>query len=168
MFYFKRTSITGNGKCRDLILLSAVKGCATLLCIGWDVMLHIYECLQAGSSIHCVWHDTTRIICMRLLDLANNTRIYTSRNIISKTALSDSARLVYSVRFSQSKVVSLASNPKPGGPRSLYLCPSSDTVSWSQSPRGLWHEQSSPARTLGSWVRIPLEAWLSVFVLFCV
>jgi hypothetical protein len=39
--------------------------------------------------------------------------------------------------------------------------------------RGLRHELSSPVRTLLSWVRIPLEAWMSrwvysVFVLFCV
>jgi hypothetical protein len=43
---------------------------------------------------------------------------------------------------------------------------------WSQWPRGLRHEPSSPAQTLGSWVRIPLEALMSVwvyfvFVLFC-
>jgi hypothetical protein len=43
----------------------------------------------------------------------------------------------------------------------------------SQWPRGLRHELSTPAKTLGSWVRIPLEAWLfvciySVFVLSCV
>jgi hypothetical protein len=31
-------------------------------------------------------------------------------------------------------------------------------------PRGLRHELSSLARTLGSWVRIPLEAWMSVCV----
>jgi hypothetical protein len=34
----------------------------------------------------------------------------------------------------------------------------------SQRLRSLRHEPSSPARTLGSWVRIPLEAWLSVCV----
>jgi hypothetical protein len=43
----------------------------------------------------------------------------------------------------------------------------------SQCPRGLRHELSSPAQTLGSWVRIPLEAWMSVciysvFVMSCV
>jgi hypothetical protein len=32
----------------------------------------------------------------------------------------------------------------------------------SQWLRGLRHELSSPARTLGSWVQIPLEAWMSV------
>jgi hypothetical protein len=32
----------------------------------------------------------------------------------------------------------------------------------SQSPRGLGHELSSFARTLGSWVRIPLREWISV------
>jgi hypothetical protein len=42
----------------------------------------------------------------------------------------------------------------------------------SQWPRDLRHEPSSSARTLGSWVRIPLEAWMpvclySVFVLPC-
>jgi hypothetical protein len=34
----------------------------------------------------------------------------------------------------------------------------------SQWPRSLRYEPSSPARTLGSWVRIPLEAWMSVCV----
>jgi hypothetical protein len=43
----------------------------------------------------------------------------------------------------------------------------------SQWLRSLRHEPSSPARTLGSWVRIPLKAWISVcfysvFMLFCV
>jgi hypothetical protein len=43
----------------------------------------------------------------------------------------------------------------------------------SQWLRGLRHELSSPAQTLGLWVRIPLEAWISVcvysvFVLSCV
>jgi hypothetical protein len=42
----------------------------------------------------------------------------------------------------------------------------------SQWPHGLRHEMSSPAQTLGSWVRIPLEACMSVcvysvFILFC-
>jgi hypothetical protein len=32
----------------------------------------------------------------------------------------------------------------------------------SQWPRGLRHELSSPAPTLRSWVRIPLEAWMFV------
>jgi hypothetical protein len=31
-------------------------------------------------------------------------------------------------------------------------------------PRGLRHELSSPARTLGSWVRIPLKSWMFVCV----
>jgi hypothetical protein len=34
----------------------------------------------------------------------------------------------------------------------------------SEWPRGLRHEMSSPVRTLGSWVRIPLKAWISVCV----
>jgi hypothetical protein len=47
------------------------------------------------------------------------------------------------------------------------------TLCKSHWPRGLMHELSSPARTLGSWVRISLEAWMtvyvySVFVLLCV
>jgi hypothetical protein len=33
-----------------------------------------------------------------------------------------------------------------------------------QWTRGLRHEPSSPARTLGSWVRIPLEVLMSVCV----
>jgi hypothetical protein len=48
-----------------------------------------------------------------------------------------------------------------------------DSQSRSQWPRGLRHELSSPARTLGSWVGIPLKTWMSVcvysvFVLSCV
>jgi hypothetical protein len=38
--------------------------------------------------------------------------------------------------------------------------------SWSQWPRGLRHELSSLARMLGSWVRIPLKAWM--FVCVCI
>jgi hypothetical protein len=43
----------------------------------------------------------------------------------------------------------------------------------SQWPRGLRHEPPLLARTLGSWVRIQLEAWMSVcvysvFVFSCV
>jgi hypothetical protein len=34
----------------------------------------------------------------------------------------------------------------------------------SQSRRGLRHELSSPAQTMGLWARIPLEAWMSVCV----
>jgi hypothetical protein len=34
----------------------------------------------------------------------------------------------------------------------------------SQWPRGVRHELSLLARTLGSWVRIPLEAWMSACV----
>jgi hypothetical protein len=45
--------------------------------------------------------------------------------------------------------------------------------SLSQWSRGLRHEMSSAAQTLGSWVRIPFEGWMSVhvssvFVLSCV
>jgi hypothetical protein len=36
----------------------------------------------------------------------------------------------------------------------------------SQWPLGLRHEPSSSALTLGSWVRIPLGAWMSVWVYF--
>jgi hypothetical protein len=44
----------------------------------------------------------------------------------------------------------------------VCVCPS-------QWPRGLRHELSSLARILGSWVRIPIKAWLFVCVhLFCV
>jgi hypothetical protein len=36
----------------------------------------------------------------------------------------------------------------------------------SQWPGGLQYEPSSPARTLGLWVRIPLKAWMSVYVYY--
>jgi hypothetical protein len=35
-----------------------------------------------------------------------------------------------------------------------------------QYPRGLKHELSSLARTLESWARIPLRAWMSVRLLY--
>jgi hypothetical protein len=34
----------------------------------------------------------------------------------------------------------------------------------SQWPRGIRHELSSLARTLGTWVGIPLKAWMSVCI----
>jgi hypothetical protein len=37
-----------------------------------------------------------------------------------------------------------------------------------QRPRGLRHEINSPVRTLGSWVWIPIGAWISVCVFVCV
>jgi hypothetical protein len=36
------------------------------------------------------------------------------------------------------------------------------------SGRGVRHELSSHAWTLGSWARIPLNAWMSVLLLFCI
>jgi hypothetical protein len=42
--------------------------------------------------------------------------------------------------------------------------PNSYIGNHSGRPRGLRHELSSPARPLGSWVRIPLKTWLSVCV----
>jgi hypothetical protein len=33
----------------------------------------------------------------------------------------------------------------------------------SQWLHGLRHEPPSPGRTLGSWVRVPLQAWMSVY-----
>jgi hypothetical protein len=39
-------------------------------------------------------------------------------------------------------------------------------LSRSQWPRGLRHEMCSPAQALGSWVQIPLKAWMSAFILF--
>jgi hypothetical protein len=38
------------------------------------------------------------------------------------------------------------------------------SLSPSQWPRGRRHELYSPARTLGSWVRIPHEVWMSVCI----
>jgi hypothetical protein len=53
------------------------------------------------------------------------------------------------------------------------FCTIDDARCRSQWSHGLSHEPSSSARTLGSWVPVPLEAWMSVcvysvFVLFCV
>jgi hypothetical protein len=47
----------------------------------------------------------------------------------------------------------------------LYLFNDTDSSECrSQWQRGLRHELSPPAQTLGSWVRIPLEAWMSVCI----
>jgi hypothetical protein len=64
------------------------------------------------------------------------------------------------------------SNPYQTTGKALVLCILIFTCR-SQWSRGLRHEMSSPAQTLGSWVRITLEAWMSVrvssvFVLSCV
>jgi hypothetical protein len=40
-------------------------------------------------------------------------------------------------------------------------------MSRSQCSRSVRHEVSSLARTLGTWVRIPLKAWMSVFAFSC-
>jgi hypothetical protein len=52
----------------------------------------------------------------------------------------------------------------------IYL--KKNTVSRSQWLRGRRHEMSSHAQTLGWWIRIPLEAWMSVRVpsmfVFCI
>jgi hypothetical protein len=57
--------------------------------------------------------------------------------------------------------------------RNFRKCIILDKLCRPQLPRGLRHGLSSLARTLGSWVRIPLKEWMcvrvySVFVLFCV
>jgi hypothetical protein len=49
------------------------------------------------------------------------------------------------------------------GQSTLLDIPMTEVTHWrSQCPRGLRHELSSPARTLGSWVKIPLKAWMSI------
>jgi hypothetical protein len=50
------------------------------------------------------------------------------------------------------------------GPNILIIPDTYINFGRSQWPRGLRHKPSSPARTLGSWVLIPLEAWKSVCV----
>jgi hypothetical protein len=52
----------------------------------------------------------------------------------------------------------------------LYIiCAGNTTDCHSQWPRGLRNKLSSLARTLGSWIRIPLKAWMFVCVcLFCI
>jgi hypothetical protein len=52
--------------------------------------------------------------------------------------------------------------------RHMYRLICYNTDCRSQWPRGLKHELYSLVRKLGSWVRIPLKAWISVFVLSCV
>jgi hypothetical protein len=59
------------------------------------------------------------------------------------------------------------------GYRVTKFCKHNANGDVSQWPCGLRDEISSPAQTLGSWVRIPLETWLSVrlyyvSVFFCV
>jgi hypothetical protein len=46
----------------------------------------------------------------------------------------------------------------------VYLMTVSVFRSQSQRSSGLKHEPFSPARKMGSWVRIPVEAWMSVCV----
>jgi hypothetical protein len=46
----------------------------------------------------------------------------------------------------------------------LYFCISKEVHGRSQWPRGLRHELSLPDPTLKSWIRIPREEWMFVFV----
>jgi hypothetical protein len=59
-------------------------------------------------------------------------------------------------------VLNIAGFPNGDGifaPGNLIMCRS-------QWLHGLMHELSSLARTLGSWVQIPLKAWVSVLCVF--
>jgi hypothetical protein len=60
----------------------------------------------------------------------------------------------------------------PEGQRLLYdtniLSHIGVSADHSGRPRSLRHELFSPARTLGSWVRIPLKAWTICVCLFSV
>jgi hypothetical protein len=49
----------------------------------------------------------------------------------------------------------------------IYVNNNYTELSRSQWPRGLRHEMSSRARTLGSWVRIPFKVWLSLCISLC-
>jgi hypothetical protein len=51
-------------------------------------------------------------------------------------------------------------------PLTVYFQPVGSNSCRSWWPRCLRHEPSSPARTLRSWVRIPLKAWMLVCVYF--
>jgi hypothetical protein len=42
----------------------------------------------------------------------------------------------------------------------------SNHFSWARCPHCLRHELSSPAQALGSWVRIPIETWISVCICY--
>jgi hypothetical protein len=75
-------------------------------------------------------------------------------------------------RYTSSKVVCFLVYFNSQLFETVYAC-CIEHQSRQQRPRGLRHELPSPAQTLGSWVRIPLEAWMSVcvysvFILPCV
>jgi hypothetical protein len=63
---------------------------------------------------------------------------------------------------SENKILSSIMNTGNIGHSNIYLM----RACQSQSRRGLRYGLSSPDQTLGSWVRIPLEAWMLVYVYF--
>jgi hypothetical protein len=75
--------------------------------------------------------------------------------------------VIFSISFSFFALAPTQSHQKPmpycEGHCLIHACYCH--ASRSQWPRGLRHEISSLARTLGSWVRIPLETWMSAFIL---
>jgi hypothetical protein len=117
-----------------------------------DILMCSYEFCSPGK------HQTNVIMKFSYLE---NTVHTATRNIFS----------VYFNKYfingkMQSKDVNLSTKITHSDSEFYRTCRS-------QWPRGLSHELSSLARTLGSWVRIPLKAWMSVcvysvFVLSCV
>jgi hypothetical protein len=114
-------------------------------------MLHAYSVIQCKYPVRWPFDVLSLPSCCGLLRMCDAYRHYVMQ----------SAYFTSNVKFLSDSLQ----------PYSLYVAMSN--AGRSQWPHVLRHELSSLARTLGSWVPIPLEAWMSVlcafilFVLFC-
>jgi hypothetical protein len=125
---------------------------------------HIPSCLKKSTYLTPPTKCRQNSICHTLLHLIRST---SSEYRLPNNTFTDiyvGFTIAYHVRF------------KPRlGYECLWFCLlvsagkglAMSQYSWSRWPRGLRCELSSLARTLGSWVRIPLKAWMSLCV-YCV
>jgi hypothetical protein len=113
-----------------------------------------YVCVGRLQKNFSIWNVTN--IVLELLYADRRTGMWRSWQVLQfreRTKISD-IRVYYGFEWdSNCKKIFTAGE--------LFTCRSQ----WSHCLR---HEPSSPARTLGSWVRIPLKAWMFVFCVYVV
>jgi hypothetical protein len=111
------------------------------------ISLHVIPCscsvFQVGIFQEILHNNFVCIPCLTILAIRAAPQLSTSRSVVRSQARS-------------SGICGGKSGTRAGFLRVLLF---PRQLQW---PRGLRHELSSLARTLGSWVRFPLKAWMSV------
>jgi hypothetical protein len=119
---------------------------------------------QARERKQTPW-DISRMLLLTFLDVS-----ITSETPYNQTIWSSNSRYILSLSINLPKLTSAVDSARlriiKNGLRLLfkYFYSATFLSSRSQRPRGIRHELSSLARTLGSRVRIPLKALMSVCV----